>query len=123
MFDEKITSFEEYLEEGWFERKWRNYKDGKDARIIKKLGKLHSKLLKQEKRANANKYRYDVVRLDYERMKSTINEAQQISQKLKTSKGTSRAVLDAVRQLDEEISRINSFVMDGINDLMINHRI
>ncbi|AAQ64375.1 hypothetical protein KVP40.0305 [Vibrio phage KVP40] len=123
MNDEKIISFDEYLNEGWFERQWARYKAGEDARSIKKLAKMHTKILHIEQKAKQNKYRYEAVRFNYEHIKMNVLDAKKLINKLRYKKGISQELVQAMDKLDIELDRLNDFAVEGLHELMIQHKL
>ncbi|AUR86043.1 hypothetical protein NVP1081O_308 [Vibrio phage 1.081.O._10N.286.52.C2] len=123
MKSERIPSFDEYLNEGWFERQWSRYKAGADSRMIKKLAKMHTKLLHIEQKAKQNKYRYEVVRFNYEHIKLNVLDAKRLVNKLRYKKGLGEELLLAMDKLDKDLDRLNDVAVEGLNELMIHHKI
>ncbi len=123
MLDEKIISFDEYLNEGWFERQWARYKAGEDTRSIKRLAKMHTKLLHIEQKAKQNKYRYEVVRYNFEHIKMNVLDAKRLIHKLRYKKGISEELVQAMDKLDLELDRLNDFAVEGLHDLMIRQKL
>lgn len=123
MKDERIKSFNEYLNEGWFERKWASYKAGADSRTIKKLAKMHTKLLHLEQKAKQNKYRFEALRFNYEHIKLNVLDAKRLIHKLRYKKQLSQELIIAMEKLDIELERLNDVAVEGLHDLMVNHRL
>ena len=121
MIDEKIQTFDQFLSENWFEKKWKQYQAGADKRTGKKLANIHKKLIDLENRAKQNKYNYEAQRFNHEAIKMRVLDAKRLITKLRFDKNTSDELRVEMDKLDKELDKFNNFAIEGLHKLMRNH--